>query len=85
MEAEKTVCGAKPFGLAEVRGRGDQAFQHLINVNQWSSSKGSTYLRLVEAIWIERSQRRWTLDLSWLTQTYGVRVKPQREQLGLRL
>ena len=50
------------FGLAELRGRRDAAFAHLMRVNGWSKDQALSHINDVFAIWRRRSARRWSLD-----------------------
>ncbi len=66
---------ATHFGFAARRGRGAAAAQHLQRVNGWSPGQTKTHIGEAFAVWKERSERNWTLDLGILT-TAGVRLQP---------
>jgi hypothetical protein len=67
-----TACHeVKHIGRAGVRGRGPVAERHLAEVNGWTAQQTRAYLHRVFAVWKQRSQRTWTLDLSLLAE-YGV-------------
>ena len=55
------------FGLAQLRGRADEAFAHLCAVTGMSSAEADAHLDAAGATWMTRNQRRWTLDLGILT------------------
>ena len=56
----------KHFGLAVARGRKDQATNHFRRVNGLSESEATTLLAKEFAIWEQRSQNHWDLDIEWL-------------------
>ena len=58
----------KHLGRAHIVGKGEQAQQHLQQVNGWSRAETSQYISTVFTTWEERSTHQWQLDISWLTQ-----------------
>lgn len=56
------------FGLATVRGRDEEALEHLMAVNKWSRAEVLEHVRVAGDLWQERSRTDWTLDLSILTK-----------------
>jgi len=60
----------KHMGLANVRGRGEIAREHLKKVNGWSMKQTNDYVRQCFQVWQERSQYEWKLDISYLKQCY---------------
>ncbi|ABW31568.1 HNH endonuclease [Acaryochloris marina] len=67
----------KHRGLANVKGRGEIADQHLAKVNHWTMPKTQKYVDDQFQVWIKRSKYEWELDISWLNQ-FGIQVKPKR-------
>jgi len=67
----------KHIGLAGLRGRGAIAKAHLAQVNGWTSEQTEQYLKLVWAVWTERSKHDWKLNFEWL-ENLGVHIKPKR-------
>lgn len=63
----------KHFGRAEVQGRGDAAFAHLMAVNGWNAAQADAYVALAFDVWELRSQVPWKLDVRWL-EAVGVPV-----------
>lgn len=61
----------KHFGRAQVVGRGDAAFAHLMAVNGWDAGQADAYVTLAFQVWALRSEVPWQLDLRWL-ETLGV-------------
>jgi hypothetical protein len=61
----------KHMGLAGIRGRGEIAAAHLAEVNGWTPHVTAVYIDQVFDVWIERSDRTWSLDVSALA-AYGV-------------
>ena len=68
---------AKHMGLANTRGRGQDAQCHLARVNGWTVSETEEYVADAFRVWRERSQHEWTLDLAWLEQ-FGICVESRR-------
>jgi hypothetical protein len=71
----------KHFGLAQVRGYEERAFNHLMRVNNWPPHKGLAHLEEAFAQWHRRSQHDWTLDLSWL-EANGVDIPVPRDEFS---
>jgi hypothetical protein len=67
----------KHIGLAELHGRREIAKNHLSSVNGWTDEQAEQYLKLVRAIWRERSKYEWKLNFTWL-ESQGVYIKPKR-------
>jgi hypothetical protein len=63
---------AKHAGLASKRGRLDAVIGHLVKVNGWSADDAALYLEAVFETWAQRSRHQWTLDISVLSERYGV-------------
>jgi hypothetical protein len=68
----------KHMGLATLKGKRQEATQHLANVNHWSQEETEHYIDSAFQIWQERSLSEWTLDLSWLKENFGLDVKVKR-------
>jgi hypothetical protein len=60
----------KHLGLANKRGRRDQALEHLARVNGWTAKHTSRYLNAQFALSEERSRHEWELDISRLMQAF---------------
>lgn len=73
----------KHFGRAERMGRAQDALCHLMNVNRWSEDQAVAYLESAFALWRERSEVSWDLDLSWLEELgiTPVNVRSQDRQI----
>ncbi len=67
----------KHIGLAGLHGRGEIAKNHLSKVNDWTDEQAEEYLKLVRAIWVERSKHEWKLNFDWL-ENQDVHIKPKR-------
>lgn len=59
------------LGYANVTGRADQALTHLSTVTGMTDTQIDNHVRAANQLWITRSRRTWSLDLSMLT-TAGV-------------
>ena len=68
----------KHLGLAGIRGKREEAEQHLAKVNHWTDEQLQNYLTEVWSTWQQRSQYQWKLDLSWLQQEFGIKIETQR-------
>lgn len=64
----------KHIGLAARKDKYDMALRHLCRVNGWSEDHATLYVLEQFSIWRERSQHKWTLDISSLAD-YGVALK----------
>lgn len=72
-----TACHATThYGLTSLRGRGDQALIHLCAVTGMSEAEAIRHLDAAFALWQQRSQMLWELDLSILTGTGVAVVRP---------
>ena len=58
----------KHIGLAQLRGKEEEAANHLKKVNGWNKLQTQKYILEAFQIWNERSQYQWQLDLTWLEQ-----------------
>lgn len=76
----RLICLCSPchlvthFGYANVTGPSDEALAHLCRVNGWDQSRALVHVYTAENLWIDRSARVWTLDLSMLTGA-GITVR----------
>lgn len=61
------------FGFAELQNKHQQAFAHLMKVNNWSERKAKSHIKKSFQIWYERSQHNWKLDISHLVE-YGIDI-----------
>lgn len=69
----------KHFGLAQVMGKREQAFKHLMNINQVTKREAEKYIKQAFETWEKRSQKTWTLDISILSE-YGIDVSKIKEK-----
>jgi hypothetical protein len=67
----------KHYGFARTQGLEPQAFAHLCKVNHWTQQVGERYVNQQFAIWRERSQHEWSVDLSLLQRDYGITVQEE--------
>jgi hypothetical protein len=58
----------KHYGLAQVRGRGQEAIDHLANINDWSESEAAMYAHGAMDRWYRQSDLEWTLDITYLDE-----------------
>lgn len=78
------------MGLAEMSGRADEARKHLMVVNGWEPQEADAHIAAAFAVWADRNQRVWALDLSMLEQAgIGIRYpiaaedRPEAAEAGL--
>ena len=71
----------KHIGLADIKGRGEIAAAHLAEVNGWTAHVAAVYIDQAFDVWIERSDRTWSLDVSALA-AYGVDPRIVAEASG---
>lgn len=64
----------KHMGFANINGRLEQAKQHLAKINNWSSDQTDKYVALAFRLWEIRSNYEWSLDLSYLKETYNIEI-----------
>ncbi|WP_017540950.1 DUF5710 domain-containing protein [Nocardiopsis halophila] len=71
------------FGLAQIKGRAVEAFDHLRAVTGMTPDQADAHVRQAFAVWEDRSARSWTLDLSMLTDA-GITLAepPDRSRRG---
>jgi hypothetical protein len=62
----------KHIGFSSIKGRYDNAFNHLARVNGWSTDITKAYIEEQFQVWLERSKYEWTLDIKWLENELGV-------------
>lgn len=68
----------KHFGLAQIKGKGEVALQHLMQVNQWTQKRAEKHIKESFERWAERSKKKWKLDISHLSD-YGIDVAEIKE------
>lgn len=68
----------KHIGLAEMNGQGEEARRHLAKVNEWNEWQVEDYLNRMIRLYELRSKKRWSLDLSWLRESFGIEVETKR-------
>lgn len=66
---------ATHFGLAEIRGQGLLAFQHLMAATGMDGDEADRHIDDAFAVWADRSRRTWHLDLTMLTDA-GITAAP---------
>ena len=58
---------ATHFGLAQVQGKGDIAFERLSYINGWTDQQTDNHIEKAFQVWEMRSKiNTWKLDMSWL-------------------
>lgn len=69
----------KHIGFAQSQGKGEQAMQHLMKVNELTRKKAEKYLTEAMQQWDERSQKKWKLDMTFLS-TYDIDISKLEKQ-----
>jgi hypothetical protein len=67
----------KHIGLAQIKGKEQEALEHICNVNGWTMSQARTYEESQIEIWRERCQYDWSVDLSFLKDHFGITVEEE--------
>jgi hypothetical protein len=57
----------KHIGLAEVKGRWDEAIKHLMLVNGWNKEQANVYIEYSFELWAHRSTYQWQLNIDFLS------------------
>jgi hypothetical protein len=57
---------SKHPGMASIEGKQEEALNHLALINGWSRLAAENYTELAFKEWKRRSQRKWTVDVSFL-------------------
>lgn len=65
----------KHFGRTSAIGKQAQAFKHMEHVNNWSHKQCVNHVAEAFEEWNDRSKYKWYLDLSYLSQNYGIPKK----------
>lgn len=75
----------KHFGLAQTRGEGVVALDHLCAVNGWTRAEGIAHIDISFQKWEERSYQEWSLDVSAVDEladlAYGATVEPDSDRI----
>ena len=53
------------IGLAQIKGRFNQALSHLMKINSWDNDTAMAHVNEAFVLWRERSIYEWKLDISW--------------------
>lgn len=61
----------KHIGLANMRGNLGRAINHMARVNGWTPSEANAAVNAAFDVWRDRSEHKWTVDISWLDRTKG--------------
>jgi hypothetical protein len=56
------------MGFAHTQGRGPIAAAHLARINGWTIEQTHDYIDECFAVWQQRSQWEWELDIGYLAQ-----------------
>ncbi|WP_131784091.1 DUF5710 domain-containing protein [Legionella gresilensis] len=61
------------MGLAQIRGRGEIAFRHLMKVTKMNELEAQLHIDEAFSLWEKRSQFHWLLDISLITNA-GIKL-----------
>lgn len=61
----------KHFGFAQIQGKGKEALQHLMKINDLTKKRAEKYVKEAFELWALRSTKKWALDISYLSE-YGI-------------
>lgn len=65
-------------GFASLSNRIEEVYEQLMRINRWTRTQAQQHLKHAFSEWERRSAQTWTLDLSYLSRTYGIDVVPKR-------
>lgn len=68
----------KHIGLAEQRGNLSRAVSHFMKVNGMSRVDSMAYIKEAAKIWKLRSQQEWTLNIDYLEEYMGEKLKGKK-------
>jgi len=67
------------YGLASVRGRDQEAKQHLMLVNGWNGDQANQHISQAMDEWKRRSEVKWKLDARWLLDFVHLSEETQKK------
>jgi hypothetical protein len=73
----KNCHGVKHFGFSQIQGKGAQTLRHFMKVNNLSYKDAEESINKSFEVWGQRSKKRWTLDVSILSD-YGIKIKDSK-------
>lgn len=68
----------KHIGFALKNGKYGEARDWLIQINGYSFQQAENYISACFSEWDRKSQSEWNLNLSWLKETFDIKVKEKR-------
>jgi hypothetical protein len=71
--------GVKHFGYSQSQGRGEEALEHFMKVNDLSREAAELSIKKSFDVWRKRSKKKWTLDISLLSD-YGIDVSKVKQR-----
>lgn len=75
----KSCHGVKHFGFSRIQGRGEQALQHFMKINELTRQEAEIAITKSFEVWQKRSQKQWKLDISIL-KDYGIDITKIKER-----
>ena len=69
------------MGLAQIKGRGDIAMQHLVKVTHMNQKTADNHVKEAFDLWYQRNQFSWELDLTIITNS-GIKLIQQFNKNG---
>lgn len=74
------------FGLARMNGQALIAMKHLQKVRGFELEQSKEHIEMAFAIWNERNQYKWTLDLSLITSNdFGLVIPTPNSQKRIKI
>jgi hypothetical protein len=67
----------KHFGMTQVKGLEAEAFAQLCKVNGWTDEQARRHVSEQFALWHQRSEREWSIDLSYLETHFDIVIQPE--------
>ncbi|MBB2161622.1 hypothetical protein [Gluconacetobacter sacchari] len=80
LETVTGICsachGVRHWGRTSTSGKQAAALRHMAAVNGMSMQACQTLVQARMDEWLNRSERVWDLDISWVARTYGFPSRP---------
>jgi hypothetical protein len=67
----------KHFGMTQVKGLEAEAFTQLCKVNEWTDEQARRHVSEQFALWHQRSEKEWSIDLSYLETHFDIVIQPE--------
>lgn len=70
----KKCHGVKHFGFSQMQGKGKEAINHFMKINNLTKKQAEQHIEMCFELWAKRSKKKWIVDISYLSN-YGIDIK----------